>query len=107
MTLSAKGVPIRLTEEGWFHIGKHHPELRRLLRLVLQTVAQPEHLFFWPRTGDTAAVAEFPELVKLRLAPNLVVDYRETSDRGGFIVTAFPISRGRMQRKFRRWQRLK
>jgi hypothetical protein len=107
MALSVNGVPIRLTEERWFHIGKHHPELRRLRRLVLHTVAQPEHLFFWPRTGDLAAVAEFSELVKLGLSANLVVHYRESSDRGGFIVTAFPMSRRRIQRRFSRWQRLK
>jgi hypothetical protein len=101
------GVPIRLTEERWFQIGKDHPELKRLRRLVLHTVAQPQRLFFWPRTGDLAAMAEFSELAKHGITANLIVHYGESSDRGGFIVTAFAMSRRRMQRRFRRWQRLK
>jgi len=105
--LSAKGVPIRLTEERWFHIAKHHPELKKQHRLILQTVARPGRVFLSPKTGDLAAVAEFPQLAELGLARHLVVHYREISDRDGFIVTAFPISRGRMRRKFIRWQRLR
>lgn len=101
------GVPIRLTEERWFHITKHHPELKKQHRLVLQTVAQPSHVFLSPRTRDLAAVAEFPQLAKLGLARHLVVHYREIADRDGFIVTAFPISKRRMRRKFIRWERLK
>jgi hypothetical protein len=98
---------MRLTEERWFHIVKHHPELKKHHVLILKAVTRPSHILVYARTKDLAAVAEFAELVKLGLAPNLVVHYKETSDRDGFMVTAFPISEGRMWRKFRRWQRLR
>jgi hypothetical protein len=52
-------------------------------------------------------MAEFSELAKHGITANLIVHYGESSDRGGFIVTAFAMSRRRMQRRFRRWQRLK
>ena len=96
-----------MTEERWFHVTKHHPELKRLRRLVLRTVAQPKSVFLFAKTGDLAAVAQFAELAKLGLSSNLVVHYRELSNQDGFIVTAFPISSRRMRRKFTRWQRLK
>lgn len=105
--VSMNGVPIRLTEERWFHITKHHPELRKYHGLVLKAITRPSHIFVSARTKDLAAVAEFSELVKLGLAPNLVVHYREISDGDGFIVTAFPICERRMWRKFHRWQRLR
>ncbi len=105
--LSINGVPIRLTEERWFHIVKHHPELKKLQKLVLRTVAEPEFVFLFSLTRDLAAVSEYPDLQELGLASSLVVHYKEASDRGGFIVTAYPMSLTRMRRKFLRWQRLK
>lgn len=102
-----KGIPIRLTEERWFHIAKHHPELKRLRRLVSKTVTKPDRLFFFAAIRDFAAVAKHSELLKLGIAPNLVVHYKEVSDQDGFIVTAFPISEWRMRRKFGNWQRLR
>jgi len=96
-----------LTEERWFHVTKHHPELRKLRRLVLRTLAQPGSVFLFAKPGDFAAVAQFAELTKLGLSSNLVVHYRELSNQDGFIVTAFPISKTRMRRKFSRWLRLK
>ena len=107
MVLSANGVPIRLTEERWFHIIKHHPELKRIRSLVLRAVSRPERLFYFAGAKDLAAVVRSTQLVRGKIAPNLVVHYREVSDRDGFIVTAFPISEVRMWRKFQNWQRLR
>ena len=105
--VSRNGVPVRLTEERWFHITKHHPELKKFRSLVLDAVNHPNRLFLFARTGDMAAVAQFRQLVRLGVASNLVVHYKEVSDRDGFIVTAFPMSKQRMRRRFSRWQRLK
>ena len=104
---SVNGIPIRLTEERWYHITKHHPELKGIRPLVLRTISFPQLLFYSASTSDLAAVAELPELAQLRLAPNLVVHYKEISNRDGFIVTAFPISKVRMHLRFKNWQRLK
>jgi hypothetical protein len=75
--------------------------------LVLRTVALPEHVYVFPRTGDLAAVSRFLKLTRVGLASNLIAHYREVSNRDGFIVTAFPISSARMKRRFNQWQRLK
>lgn len=107
MVLSANGVPIRLTEERWFHITKHHPELKRTRSLVLRAVSRPERLFYFAVAKDLAAVVRSTLLARRKIASNLVVHYREVSDRDGFIVTAFPISQARMWREFRNWQRLR
>ncbi len=104
--LSVNDVPIRLTEERWLHITKHHQELRDFRELVLRTIARPEFVFNFPKTRDLAAVSRFPKLISAGLAPYLVVHYR-VLNHDGFIVTAFPISRRRMNRRFNRWQRLK
>jgi len=88
-------------------VTKHHPELKRLRGLVLRTIARPNNVFLFAKTGDLAAVARFAELAKFGLSSSLVVHYRELSNQDGFIVTAFPISSKRMRRKFSHWLRLK
>jgi hypothetical protein len=106
-TKSANGVPIRLTDERWYHITKHHPELRPFRHLILTAVAHPTQLFFFSQTADFAAVAKFSELASMGLASNVVVHYKEVTKRDGFIVTAFPMSSGRIKRRFSRWRRLR
>lgn len=105
--LSANGVLIRLTEERWFHVTKHHQELKSFRELVLRTVSRPELVYLFPKTGELAAVSRFAALSRVGLASTLAVHYREVSNHDGFIVTAFPISSTRMKRRFNRWQRLK
>jgi hypothetical protein len=105
--LSLNGVPVRLTEERWFHITKHHQELRGFRELVLATVSRPRSVFLFQKTGELAAVSRSSELANAGVAPYLVVHYSEGSNRDGFIVTAFPMSLRRMKRRFAKWQRLK
>ena len=104
---SVNGVAIRLSEERWFHITKHHPELKGLQELVLRAVAKPKRLYCFAQSADYAAVGEFAELEARGLSVNLVVHYKQARGRDGFIVTAFPVSHKRMLRKFRNWQRLR
>lgn len=42
--LSKNGVPIRLTEERWFHIVENHDELAGLSDEVLMTVEYPDFI---------------------------------------------------------------
>jgi len=105
--ISVNGVPIRLTEERWYHITKHHPELREFRGLVLTAVAYPKQLFSFSGIGDFAATAKFAQLASAGLASNIIVHYKEISNRDGFIVTAFPMSDRRIRRSFSRWRRLR
>jgi len=42
--VSKNGVPIRLTEERWFHIVENHDELAGLSDEVLLTVEDPDYI---------------------------------------------------------------
>jgi hypothetical protein len=81
---------IRLTNERWAHITAQHPELRRQIRKVLETVRRPDEVL----KGD------FGEKLAVRLyrttpvnSNRLVVAYREVSATDGFIITAYFASR--------------
>ena len=83
---SHNGVPVRLTEERWRHITRHHPEMLNLKEQTLETLTQPELI----QQGD------YGEMLSIRLYPStpltrkhLVVVYREISQDDGFILTAY------------------
>ena len=76
--VSKNGVPIRLTEERWFHIVENHDELAGLSNEVLLTVEDPDFIV----KGWT------DELLAVRKINELVVVYKEL-ENDGFIITAF------------------
>jgi hypothetical protein len=81
-THSVDGVPIRLTEERWFHIVENHDEVAGYYDEVLDTVARPEVVL--PGHGRS--------LIAVRnhgLHRNLCVIYRQLSPSDGFIITAY------------------
>jgi len=87
---SKNGVPIRLTEERWGHVGRRHPEMSDQKDRVLETVSEPDVVY----QGDEDA------LMAVRLYPEtpltekfLVTVYREVTDADGFILTAYYTSR--------------
>ena len=93
---SINGVPIRLTEERWQHITGRHPEMGTLREMVLETVAEPDMI----QEGD------FDEFLAVRLYPRtpltrkyLIVAYRETEPRDGFILTAYLAAKASVRRK--------
>jgi len=106
---SPNRVPIRLTEERWLHILRHHEELQPFQHEILLTVSTPDALYLSPppTKPNFAAVKTFRGLREAGLAKNLVVHYREVSLSDGFILTALVMSSERLARRFRRWQRLK
>jgi len=107
--LSLNRVPIRLTEERWLHIIRHHEELQPFQHEIIQTVSTPDALYLSPPSikPNFAAVKTFSRLREAGLAENLVVHYREVSPSDGFILTALVMSNRRLARRFRRWQKLK
>ncbi|HIH69351.1 hypothetical protein [Methermicoccus shengliensis] len=78
--ISKNGVPIRLTEERWFHIVENHDELAGLSDEVLLTIEDP----------DFIVKGWIDELLAVRKinAKYLIVVYKELED-DGFIITAF------------------
>jgi len=78
--VSKKGVPIRLTEERWFHIVENHDELAGLSNEVLLTVEDPDFIVKgW--TDELLAVRKID-------GKYLVAVYKEL-EKDGFIITAF------------------
>ena len=80
VAVSKNGVPIRLTEERWFHIVENHDELAGLSDDVLIAVEDPDFIVRgW--TDELLAVRKINDKY-------LVVVYKEL-ENDGFIITAF------------------
>lgn len=96
---SKNDVPIRLTEERWFHITEEHSEMAGYYFEVLETVEEPEAVYEG-RAGECIAVREVGK------GKYIVVAYRELGRVDGFVITAF-LTRRRKQLERRRkiWQR--
>lgn len=106
---SIRNVPIRLTEERWSHIVEYHSELEGFLDQILLAVAEPDTVLESPREIEPSLVAikRSTQLVRYGLPDRLAVHYKEVSKDDGFILTVFPISEERAQRRYRVWRRLK
>src|SRR6266496_3400620 len=79
--VSRRGVPIRLTAERWAHIVEEHAELRDLVSLVADTVAEPIAIV----EGGAGEHLAYREIEPGKW---LVVIYREQAS-DGFVITAF------------------
>jgi hypothetical protein len=79
---SKNDVPIRLTEERWFHITEQHSEMAGYYFEVLDTIQEPEAVY-QGRFGEMLAVKE------IELGKYLIAVYKELSKADGFIITAF------------------
>jgi hypothetical protein len=96
---SKNDVPIRLTEERWFHITEEHSEMAGYYFEVLEAVEEPEAVYEG-RVGECIAAREVEK------GKYIVVVYRELGRVDGFVITAF-LTRRRKQLERRRkiWQR--
>ena len=88
---SRNGVPIRVTEERWFHITEEHSEMAGYYFEVLETVAEPEAIYEG-KAGECIAVREIEK------GKYIVGVYKELSKEDGFVITAF-LMRRRKQMK--------
>lgn len=86
IAISRNGVPIRLTEERWFHIVENHDDLAGHYDDVLDTVENPD---FMLRGYGGALIALKGAARKTYLA----VIYKELSRDDGFVITAYFTSR--------------
>ncbi|MBI4489009.1 MAG: hypothetical protein HY694_07970 [Deltaproteobacteria bacterium] len=84
--ISRNGVPIRLTEERWFHIVESHDDLAGHYDDVLDTVENPDFIL---RGYGGALIA----LKGVARKTYLAVIYKELSRNDGFVITAYFTSR--------------
>ena len=78
VAVSKNGIPIRLTEERWYHIVENHDELAGLSDEVLLTVEDPDYIVKgWK-----------DELLAVRKFVGDKVVYKKL-ENDGFIITAF------------------
>jgi len=80
--VSRNGVPIRLTEERWFHIVENHDDLAGYYDDVLDTVEDPDMIL----QGDQGALVA---VKRVALRRHLAVVYKELTADDGFVVTAY------------------
>lgn len=84
IAISKNGVPIRLTQERWFHISTGHPEVADYYYEILEAIENPQIIY----KGTNNA------LIALKIQDNsnkkfIVVVYKEVSDKDGFVITAY------------------
>jgi hypothetical protein len=89
-------VPIRLTEERWFHITEEHSEMAGYYFEVLEAMEEPEAIYEGKK-GECIAVREIEK------GKYIVVIYKELSKEDGFVITAFLTRR---RKKLERMQKI-
>jgi hypothetical protein len=94
--VSIDGVPVRLTEERWFHIVENHDDLAGYYDDVLEAVANPDLII--PGYGSS--------LIAVRSYGRqryLFVVYRQVAHDDGFVITAYFSSK--LNRKKAIWKK--
>jgi hypothetical protein len=90
-------VPIRLTEERWFHITEEHSEMAGYYFEVLEAMEEPEAIYEGKK-GECIAVREIEN------GKYIVVIYKELSKEDGFVITAFLTrQRKKLERRQKIW----
>ncbi len=84
IAISINKVPVRLTEERWYHISTGHPEIADYYFEILETVENPNFIYKG-RFDDLIAVSQ----VDNKARKFIVVIYKEIGITDGFIITAF------------------
>ncbi|MCX6027939.1 MAG: hypothetical protein NT169_01390 [Chloroflexi bacterium] len=82
IAFSVDGVPIRLTDERWFHIVENHEDMAGYYDDVLETIEDPEMIL----PGYRGSLMTTRSYGHERF---LVVIYRKISRQDGFVITAF------------------
>jgi hypothetical protein len=98
IVLSRGGVPIRLTEERWFHITENHDDLAGHYDDVLYAIEDPDYII----EGYKGALIALKKFTKTRF---LAVVYREISKQDGFVITAYFTSKLDLRKEVVLWQK--
>ena len=83
---SIKGVPIRLSYERWYHIVENHDDLASHFHDLLDTIERPTFIVRGNH-GALKAVRNMGGKKKW-----LIVIYKESSKKDGFVITAYMLS---------------
>lgn len=95
--LSVNKVPIRLTEERWFHITEEHSEMAGYYYDTLEAISSPDAIY---AGKEGASIA----LKTLSTGKSIVVVYREISSEDGFVITAFITNKkNQFERRIKLW----
>ncbi len=94
---SKNGVPIRLTEERWFHITEEHSEMAGYYFEVLETIETPQ-MIYEGKSDECIAIRE------VEPGKYSVVIYKEIDKKDGFVITAFLTRRKKQfERRAKLW----
>ena len=94
--LSKNVIPIRLTEERWFHIIENHDDLAGHYDDVLYAIEDPDYVI----EGYKKAFIALKEITRTKF---LAVVYREASREDGFIITAYFTSKLDLEKEVIIW----
>lgn len=83
IAISKNGIPIRLTDERWHHISTGHPEIADYFYEILESIENPDYIY-QETNGARIAVKNFQKI----FPKFVVVIYKETDEKDGFIITA-------------------
>ena len=95
---SKNGVPIRLTEERWFHIIENHDDLAGHYDDVLYAIEDPDYII----EGYKKVLIAIKHFTRARF---LAVVYREISREDGFVITAYFTSKLNLEKEVILWQK--
>ena len=95
---SKNNVPIRLTEERWFHIVENHDDMAGYYDWVLDGIENPDYIIKGYRNALIA-------LKKVKKGKFLAVVYKEIGVKDGFVLTAYFTRKIKLHKEVILWQR--
>ena len=98
VAISRNGVPIRLTEERWFHVVETHDEMAGRYDEVLSAIEMPDYII----QGYKDALVALKMIGKKKF---MAVIYKEIGKKDGFVITAFLTSKVRIEKEVVLWQK--
>ena len=84
IAISINRIPIRMTNERWYHITTGHPEMAVYYDEILETIEHPEFVYLGSNEEYLAVRNLRNETTKF-----IVVIYKEVGKSDGFIITSF------------------
>ncbi len=96
--ISINDVPIRLTEERWFHIVETHDEMAGRYDEVLSSIEGADYVIQGYRNARVALKA----VGKRKF---MAVIYKEIDKKDGFVITAFLTSKVRIEKEVVLWEK--
>jgi hypothetical protein len=98
VAISRNGVPVRLTEERWFHIVETHDEMAGHYDEVISAIEVPDYII----QGYRDALVALKSIGRKKF---IVVVYKEVGKKDGFVITAFLTSKVRIEKEVILWQK--